>query len=251
MFVVSDVHGAFRALERVAQLDGTLLILGDLVNLIDYRTNEGIVPDVVGNSIVAEVVNLRAQGRLDEAAAAWRTSTQGLGIDVRAEVGKRMRAEYESMGSALDGAHGYATYGNVDDPDLLREFLPDAVRFVDAEIVDIDGLRIGFAGGGVPRIGSRGEVTDQQMRGKLETLGPVDVLCTHVPPDIAMLAQDVIASPSKGSRPILEYIDEVQPQFHLFGDVHQGRATRWLRGTTRCINVGYFRATGRPFLLDA
>jgi hypothetical protein len=37
---------------------------------------------------------------------------------------------------------------------------------------------------------------------------------------------------------------------HLFGDVHQPQASRWRIGRTQCVNVGYFRATGRVFRLD-
>jgi hypothetical protein len=32
--------------------------------------------------------------------------------------------------------------------------------------------------------------------------------------------------------------------------VHQPQASTWRIGRTRCRNVGYFRATGRPLRLD-
>ena len=50
LLVVSDVHGAFDALEEVARRGEILLILGDLINLLDYRTHEGIITDVLGAS---------------------------------------------------------------------------------------------------------------------------------------------------------------------------------------------------------
>ena len=250
MLLVADVHAAFDALRRVADEGEAVLVLGDLVNLVDYRTTTGIIPDVVGTDVVHEVVDLRARGAYDEANAAWRRRADALGIDVRQEVGDRMRVQYEAMASALAGAHAYVTYGNVDQPSMLREYLPTGVRYVDAEVVEIEGVPIGFAGGGVQRIGSRGEVTDDDMRDKLDTIGPVDVLCTHVPPAIPMLAEDVIASPTKGSAPILEYIRRHQPRYHFFGDVHQPRALRWQLGRTTCVNVGYFRATGRPYRFE-
>ena len=71
MYLVSDIHGAADALARAAPKGSTVLVLGDLVNLVDYRTNEGIVPDVVGSELVKQVVDLRGAGRFDEAAAAW------------------------------------------------------------------------------------------------------------------------------------------------------------------------------------
>jgi len=83
------------------------------------------------------------------------------------------------------------------------------------------------------------------MADKLDRLGRVDVLCTHVPPAITSLATDVVAGRTKGSTAVLEYLERARPPFHYFGDVHQPQASRWRLGATRCVNVGYFRATGR------
>ena len=245
--VISDVHAAFPALARVADSDLPILILGDLVNLIDYRTIEGIVPDVVGRETVEELARLRQHGLHDEARALWFGTVSSLGIDVGAEIRRRMIQQYEAMARALDGARAYVTFGNADDPELLRKHLPDTSRFVDGEVVDIDGIRVGFAGGGIARIGAVGEVSDAAMADKLGRLGPVDVLCTHVPPALPMPAEDAIAGTTKGSGPVLAYIDEHKPAHHFYGDVHQPRAVRWQRGSTVGRNVGYFRATGRAW----
>ncbi len=59
MLIVSDVHGASAALRRVASMGEPLLVLGDLINYIDYRTNEGIVADVSGQELVDEFVSIR------------------------------------------------------------------------------------------------------------------------------------------------------------------------------------------------
>ena len=83
------------------------------------------------------------------------------------------------------------------------------------------------------------------MKAKLDQLGPVDILATHVPPAIAALACDVIGGREKGSVAILEYVERQAPAFHYFGDIHQPRATTWRIGSTTCINAGYFRATER------
>jgi Icc-related predicted phosphoesterase len=248
MLVVADVHGAFSALARVVATGRPVLVLGDLVNLVDYRTNEGIIPDVVGADLVADIVALRDVDRAAEANRLWSERTASLTIDVRAEIGKRMAAEYSDMRSALTGGSVFITHGNVDDPAMLREHLPEGTTYVDAEVIEVDGERFGIVGGGLPRIGSRGEVADDEMRGKLARLGPVDVLCSHVPPSVPMVDEDVIGGPAKGSIPLREYLDAYQPRIHYFGDIHQPRATEVLRGATRCINVGYFRATGRPHI---
>ena len=95
------------------------------------------------------------------------------------------------------------------------------------------------------------EVTDDEMRSKLSTLGEVDVLCSHLPPAVEPLYRDVVTGRlERGSQPILEYLNDVQPPFHFFGDVHQPQASTWRVGKTRCRNVGYFRATRRPVRFD-
>jgi Icc-related predicted phosphoesterase len=246
--IVSDVHGAHDALARLAPEGSTVLVLGDLVNLVDYRTNEGIVPDVVGIELMKRVVTLRAEGRFDEAAEVWRSQSRNRSDEIRAEVDHRMRLEYTEIALALARYTSYVTFGNVDRVSMLKESLPPSATFVDAEVVEIDGHSVGFAGGGVPSIGSSGEVSHSDMTAKLEQVGKVDILCTHVPPAVDVLCEDVVGGRPKSSEPILEHILEHQPRFHFFGDVHQPRALTWRVGQTVCRNVGYFRATGRGVL---
>jgi Icc-related predicted phosphoesterase len=222
-------------------------VLGDLVNLVDYRTLEGIVPDVVGVDIVQQVVDLRTEMRFDDASALWAAQSKGRVEEIQTEVQVRMRREYEAVAAALAHFTAFVTYGNVDNVRLLRDSLPTSATFIDTGVVEIDGLRVGFAGGGVPAIGSAGEVSAVDMAAKLASLGPVDVLCTHVPPAIPMLSTDVVGGRPKGSEPVLEYVLEHQPGHLFFGDVHQPRAVTWRVGRTKCRNTGYFRATGRAF----
>jgi Icc-related predicted phosphoesterase len=159
---------------------------------------------------------------------------------------------YENCRAALTGGKGYVTYGNVDRPDLLRQSLPEGMTFVDGEVIEIGGLSFGFVGGGVATpVGGAGEVSDDEMRTKLGRLGSVDVLCSHLSPGVEPLHRDVITGRlERFSVPILQYVNEHQPLFHFFGDVHQPQATTWRVGRTRCQNVGYFRATRRPFRFD-
>jgi Icc-related predicted phosphoesterase len=167
--------------------------------------------------------------------------------EIQTEVQVRMRREYEAVATALAHFTAFVTYGNVDNVRLLRDSLPTSAAFIDAGVVEIEGLRVGFAGGGVPAIGSAGEVSAADMAAKLASLDPVDVLCTHVPPAIPMLSTDVVGGRPKGSEPVLEYVLEHQPGHLFFGDVHQPRAVTWRVGRTKCRNTGYFRATGRAF----
>ena len=245
MLLVADVHGAAEALARVATSDEPLLILGDLVNLIDYRTGEGIVADVVGLDLIQRISHLRANGLRTEASDLWNSVTEGRHQEVDDAIRDAMAGEYSAVCSAIDGVRTFVIHGNVDRPEMLRAHLPSSARYVDAEATEIEGDVVGFVGGGVPRIGTAGEVEPHEMQAKLDRLGPVDILCTHVPPDVPVLASDVIGRTRKGSLEILNYILEYQPAFHYFGDIHQPQATTWQIGSTTCINVGYFRATGR------
>jgi Icc-related predicted phosphoesterase len=245
MRLVSDVHGASAALRRVAAEPGPLLVLGDLINFIDYRTLDGIVADVSGRPFVAEMVRLRAAANHDGAARLWNRHQQGREDEVRARYRDAVEAAYVDVCAALAGAEAYVTYGNVDRPDLLERHLPDGVTFVDSGVVEIEGWRVGIVGGGMVSIGTPGEISEEQMAERLAALGPVDVLCTHVPPAIGPLARDVIGGREKGSAAIVAYLERTSPRFHYFGDIHQPQATSWRFGATRCRNLGYFRATGR------
>ena len=245
MWIVSDVHGATAALRVASSQLRPLLVLGDLINFIDYRTNDGIVAEISGRDFTEEMVRLRTAGDLGAARALWREFSEGREKELRARYDEHIDRAYADVCSGLVGADAYVTYGNVDRPELLQSHLPSGVRFVDAEVVEIEGTRVGFAGGGLVSIGTPGEVTEDVMADKLDRLGKVDVLCTHVPPAIDALATDVIARTTKGSRAVLEYLAAAQPAFHYFGDIHQPRASHWRHGPTMCINAGYFRATGR------
>jgi Icc-related predicted phosphoesterase len=245
MLVVADVHGAAASLRRIAGGGDTLLVLGDLINFIDYRTNEGIVADVAGRDFVADIVRLRTAGRGDEARLRWEAFADGNEAEVRARFDQSVEQAYAEVCAALTGTRAFVTHGNVDRPEALRRHLPAGVSYVDGEVVQVDGLRVGLVGGGMPALGIPGERGEGEMAGKLEAIGDVDVLCTHVPPALSALSNDVIGGRQKGSVAVRDYLSSRRPAYHYFGDIHQPQATRWKFGATMCINVGYFRATGR------
>lgn len=247
MRLIADVHGAAASLAAVARQSGPLLILGDLINFIDYRNNQGIVTDVSGQEFTDRMVELRTAGEAVAAGALWREFRKGREEELRRAYDSAIEAAYDEILAALEGSESYVTYGNVDRPEIMRAKLPNGSRFVDGEVLEIEGWRVGFAGGGIVSIGTLGEVSEENMAAKLEQLGPVDVLCSHVPPAVTALQKDVVGGRDKGSQAILDYIRRHQPPFHYFGDVHQPQATTWRVGATVCRNVGYFRATGRAW----
>ena len=245
MLIVSDIHGAFEPLARVAGLGEPLLVLGDLLNVIDYRTMDGMLVDVLGHAVVAEVVERRSRGDHDGARHVWRDAVAGSEEAVRRRFHELTITAYENAASALAGSDSIVTYGNVDSPHLLEASLPDGVRFVEVGVVEVEGRSVGIVGGGVPSLGTPGEVAHEVMRERLFGLGEVDILCTHVAPAVPQLSLDVIGGRPKHSQAVLDYLVRFSPGWHYFGDIHQPQAVSWRVGSTACRNVGYFRATGR------
>jgi len=253
VLIISDVHAAFAALARVVSQEQPLLVLGDLVNFVDYRTGAGIAKDLFGEGFVAEVRRLRAANDFDASRRLWRSEAEARQIDIRAVVGEHIVNQYEECEEALQGGEVFLIHGNVDTPSLLKSHLPTGSTYVQGQVVEIEGWTVGFAGGGAETpLGTPGEVTDAEMDAMLTAMGPVDVLCTHVPPAISPLAYDTVTGQEqRSSKPVLAYVEKHQPRYHFFGDVHQPRAQRWDVGGTRCQNAGYFRATGRGVRLPA
>ena len=59
MIFISDVHHGLDSLENLPSGKGPLVILGDLINWIDYRNGDGIAKDVFGEESVTKLVELR------------------------------------------------------------------------------------------------------------------------------------------------------------------------------------------------
>jgi Icc-related predicted phosphoesterase len=252
MLFISDVHDAPTALRLLVALGEEIVILGDLINLTDYRTGRGAVAEVLGLDFAARTSAARARGDYPRMRSLWREEATASGEDLRARINEELAGQYARAAEALEGGHGLVIHGNVDRPETLQSALPESFRYVHGEVVERQGLKIGFVGGGVQTpLGADGEVSDEEMAAILERIGPVDVLCSHVPPAVPALRTDVITGrEERGSGPIREYLLEAKPRFHLFGDVHQPQASTWRVGRTRCVNAGYFRATGRYIRLD-
>src|SRR5439155_15313658 len=110
--VISDVHGATSHLATAGRDADVLVVLGDLINVIDYRSMDGILVDVFGREPVAEAATLRAKGRFSEARAALRRRT-GDEREARERFVELARAQYQLVFDALPEGT-VVTYGNVD-----------------------------------------------------------------------------------------------------------------------------------------
>jgi Icc-related predicted phosphoesterase len=234
--VVSDVHGNADALARAGEGADALLVLGDLLDFVDYHDHsQGILGTIFGADKVATFAELR-----------------------RNRQGSEIAAYARSLFAAMT-APTYATPGNVDAPALWPEFAGRGVHILDGEVAKIGELRFGFAGGAllppgaVLRSGATWRPylrTEEEFGTAVAGLGEVDVVCTHVPPAVPELTYDVVARrPERGSAALLDAIMRHRPRWSLFGHVHQPLAQRARVGRTECVNVGHFKRTGRPYVL--
>ena len=248
--VVSDVHGNADALARAGDGADALICLGDLLLFVDYADHaRGVLGDLFGAEAVGRYVALRTARRYAEA----RDFTRSLWATVddrEAAVTAAVRQQYKEMFAAFPDPT-YVTYGNVDVPTVWAEFARPGVRVLDGEVVELGGWRFGFVGGGLPSpMRTPFEVPSEQYAAKIAALGRVDVLCSHIPPAVPELLYDTVARRfEKGSAALLSAIRATQPRYALFGHVHQPLQQRVRIGRTECVNVGHFRATGRPWAL--
>jgi Icc-related predicted phosphoesterase len=258
LHVVSDVHGNAEALRRAGDGADALLVLGDLVDFVDYHDPAGgILGHVFGPEVSARFGRLRASGRPGEAGG-YLTSQWSRLADAAAVVEEAVRAQYAVLFAALT-APTWAIPGNVDLPRLWPEFARPGLCLPDGRVEDVGGLRVGFVGGAPlpagrePRRGgpwsahvSRAEDHAAAVHG----LGTVDLLCSHVPPAVPELAYDVVARRAEAAAPaLLDVVHRDRPRAALFGHVHQPLAARVRVGRTECVNVGHFQRTGRPYVL--
>ena len=251
VYVVADLHGAASDLKAAVPEGATLLLLGDLVNFLDYISMTGILTEVFSVETVSQVVALRTAGRIDEARAVMRARSRGREDEIRAEIGRRVTQQYTDVFAALPDPT-YVILGNVDNPVLAEAFAggTPAAHLLTAGVVTLEGERFGLVGGALPTpLNVAGEISPGEMRARIGSLGEVDVLCSHIPPAVPELCFDTVSGKrEQGSEDLLEYIGDVQPRRAYFGHVHQPLVSVTTIGRTVCVNVGYFRATRRAFV---
>jgi Icc-related predicted phosphoesterase len=248
--VVSDVHGAAEALARAGEGADALVCLGDLVLFLDYADHSrGIFPDLFGVENADRMVELRTARRFDDArrldAQLWS------GMDRLGAIETAVRKQYAELFAAFP-TPTYATYGNVDIPGLWPEYAGPGTTVLDGTTAEIGGRVFGFVGGGLyTAMHTPFEVSEEDYAAKVAALGPVDVLCSHIPPAIPELCYDTTARRfERGSQALLDAIRSVQPKYALFGHVHQPLVARTRIGRTECVNVGHFNHTRTPWVLE-
>jgi Icc-related predicted phosphoesterase len=249
--VVSDVHGATDALARAGDGADALVCLGDLIHFIDYGDYSGIMADLFGVAAVEKLVELRTARRFDDARAWSQQLWSGVGEDRFAVMDRAIRKQYAELFAAFP-TPTYLTYGNVDLPHLYADYLRDGITVLDGETTVLGGRTFGFVGGGLRTpMRTPTELDDDVYAAKVAAVGAVDVLCCHIPPHLPELVYDTAAKRfERGSEAVLDAIRDTQPDLVLFGHVHQPLSPYVRIGRTECVNVGYFRGSGTPYVLE-
>lgn len=255
--IASDVHGAADDLARAAEGSDLFICLGDLLLYLDYvDPSQGAFAEVFGAEIAQEYIRLRLAKRFEDAraltAAAWERMSGSDDPAARMEYfSSIIRDQYAKIFAALPEPSLF-TFGNVDVPSLATPFIRSGQQLLHGQVIDVDGISFGFVGAGLPSpYRTPNEISVADFDALVASLGPVDVLCTHIPPAIPDLTFDVVARRFEvGSSSILELIEATSPKYALFGHVHQPLANRYRIGRTECLNVGHFRSRRKPFVLD-
>lgn len=250
--VVSDVHGNARDLAKAGDGADALICLGDLILFLDYADHSrGIYPELFGRENTTRFVELRTARRFEEARGLSDRLWAGVEGGRGGATERAVRKQYAELFAAFP-TPTYATYGNVDMPPLWPEYARPGTTVLDGETAEIGGLRFGFVGGGLRTpMRTPYEIDPEDYAAKIAALGPVDVLCSHIPPEVPELCYDTVARRFEhGSTALLAAIRELRPRYHLFGHVHQPLVQRMRIGHTECVNVGHFKATGTPWALE-
>jgi Icc-related predicted phosphoesterase len=250
--VVSDVHGAAAPLRHAAAGADALLCLGDLLLFVDYAdSGQGIFAELFGAEAARQFVELRTAKQFDKARAMSAGLWRRLGGDPAQHLRSAASRQYAELFAALPEP-AFLTYGNVDIPPMWGEHLRPGHRVLDGERMELGGWTFGFVGGGLRSpYRTPNEIDDDAFAAKVAAVGAVDVLCSHIPPAVPQLLYDTVARRvERGSDALLDHIRRTQPRHVLFGHVHQPLARRVRIGRTECINVGHFRATGEPYVLE-
>ncbi len=257
---VSDIHGNISALADVARRVERLVVLGDLLDYVDYHDpSAGIIGRIFGPERIRPFIELRLAGDFPALRAynlrLWDSIDDPLGTlsDVVAE-------RYRKVLAAV-GPDALLTLGNVDVAAVWNDVAGAELPYLDATTVEIGGRTLGFVAGGAARPGTAvrppGSVWQPLIRSAAEyaaavkAVGQVDVLCSHVPPAVPRLRYDVVPARLEMYGPgLIESIQQHSPVLALFGHVHQPIARRLRHRFTECVNVGHFQRFPEPFEVD-
>jgi Icc-related predicted phosphoesterase len=243
--LIADVHSSIRGIEGSVGPGDTLLVLGDVLGLIDWADFSGILPEVLGKD------NLRRMlfGAFAAGAEAARRMKEEL-LSPKGEyyelLQKRVLEDYREFRRVVEGCgcSALVIYGNSDLPEAMQEVFQGSpsVRLVEGRM-ELEGQTFGFLPGSLKSpFEMPAEEDDDYFEERLENMGEVDVVCAHVPPEVHAAVFDVVAGrPQRGSAALLRYIEKCRPLYVYHGHVHQPAQRSIELGSTRVVNVAYFK----------
>ncbi len=243
--LIADVHSAIGGIGDQVGPEDTLLVLGDVLGLVDWADFTGILPEVLGQDNLRDMLfSAFASGA--EAARNLKEILLSPQNEYYESLRNRVEDDYREFREALEATRCRALvlFGNSDIPDAMRDVFDgsDRVEMVEGT-QELEGKIFGFLPGSIRSpFDMPGENDDEYIRARLESLGKVDVLCAHIPPELEELTFDVVAGRNVlGSAAMLEYIRKHQPERVYHGHVHQPAQRTFDIGSTRLVNVGYYK----------
>lgn len=241
--IIADVHGAYDSLATQLDPGDTAILLGDYLNLVDFRTFGGILSEVYTREEISSALSALARGNSELAKRSVQEIAGG-NEEKHRRVRRLMEEAYGAFFESLP-CRSFVIYGNTDSLEMMRAQVSGDVEIVEAGVIEVEGQRFGLVSGnprGPWNVGLPGEMEPEAYDALVASLGPVDVLCTHCPPAIPELTWDRLANRDEfGSTALVEYLDRFEPLRHYFGHVHNPRVSSLVRGKTRVMNAGFFR----------
>ena len=141
MIFVSDVHYQLDYLNSLPQNMGPVVILGDLINWIDYRDGQGIAMDVFGYDNVIKLINLRKEHKFDQRKTLWRELYKTDPDKIAKKMEIAINKQYEDVFHVLKKYEVWFIPGNVDDVDIMNTYSSSSIKNVDGLIIEYDNKK--------------------------------------------------------------------------------------------------------------
>ena len=157
MIFISDVHHQLEFLKLLPKKNEPVVILGDLINWIDYRNGDGIAKEVFGLENVQTLINLRKEHRFEERKNLWKSLYSNNPEVIMKNMRDAIENQYEEVFKILKKYHVWFIPGNVDDVEIMNSYTSSSVKNVDGLLIEHQGTKLGFAGGEYPRLSTQEE----------------------------------------------------------------------------------------------
>ena len=121
MLFISDVHHGLVSLKNLPNTKEPIVILGDLINWIDYRNGEGIAQDVFGKDTVARLIQLRKDHNFEERKKLWSSMFEKDKEEVQLKLEQAIYRQYQEVFKTLKNYEVLIIPGNVDSEKIIKE----------------------------------------------------------------------------------------------------------------------------------